>query len=85
MSRASGISGFQKLAFKECNESSKCVISKELRRTFGFPYLTHATDISLRSAGKTNGAESFFGTLGTMASRALRLRIVWAARTKYAV
>lgn len=76
MSRTSGINSFKKLAFKERNESSKCVISKELRKTFFFPGWTHASNIGLRSAGKPDGAENSFGALGTMPSAALGLRIV---------
>jgi len=85
MSWTSVISNFKKLAFKERNESSKCVTSKELRKTFGFPDLTHATNITLRSAGKTDAADIFFGALGTMSSTALGFLIVWAARAKYVV
>jgi hypothetical protein len=65
MSSTSGISSLRKLAFKEYNESSKCVIWKELCKTFGFPELTHATNISLLSAGKTDSAEIFIGASDT--------------------
>ena len=71
MSRTSSISSFRKSAFKERNESSKCVISKQLRKTFGFPELIHAPNISLRSAGKTDAAEIFIGTLDTVPLSAL--------------
>jgi hypothetical protein len=85
MSITSGIRSLRKLAFKEYNENSKCIISKELRTTFGFLELIHATHISLRSAGKRDVTELFIGALDTMPSRALRLRIVWAAHTNYVV
>jgi hypothetical protein len=64
MSSTSGISSLWKLAFKEYNESSKCLISKELCKTFGFPELIHATNI-IRSAGKTDSAELFIGASDT--------------------
>jgi hypothetical protein len=52
----SGTRGRRKLAFEESSQRSKRRKSKELRQTVGFPELTHATKMSLRSAGKTDAA-----------------------------
>ena len=71
MPSISGICRRRKLVFKEYNESSKCNISKDLRKTFCFPELTHATNIILQIAGKTDAAELFIGALETSPMRDL--------------
>jgi hypothetical protein len=78
----SGIRGLRKLAFEESSERSKRRKPKELRQTAGFPELTHATKMRLRSAGKTDVAKLFSEALETTPTRALRIRKAWTAHAK---
>jgi hypothetical protein len=78
----SGIRGRRKLAFEDSSEKSKRRKSKELRQTVGFPELTHATKMCLRSAGKTDAAKLFSELLETTPKRTLRIRKAWAAHAK---
>jgi hypothetical protein len=55
----SGIRSRRKLAFEDSSERSKRRKSKELQQTVRFPELTHATKMSLRSAGKTDATKLF--------------------------
>jgi len=48
-----------RLAFEESSERSKRRKSEELTKTVGFPELTHATKMNLRSSGKTDDAKLF--------------------------
>lgn len=68
------------MAFEDSRERSKRRKSKDLRKTFGSPELTHATNIILQSASKTLNV--LFGALETTPKRTLRNRKVWAAHTK---
>jgi hypothetical protein len=70
----SGKSSRRKLAFEGSSERSKDIKSKELRKNVGFPELTHATKMSLRSAGKTDAAKLFSEALETTPTRGLRIR-----------
>jgi hypothetical protein len=70
----SGKSGRRKLAFEGSSERSKDRKSKELRKNVGFPELTQATKMSLRSAGKTDAAKLFSEALETTPTRGLRIR-----------
>jgi len=70
----SGKSGRRKLAFEDSSERSKGRKSKELRKTVGFPELTHVTKMSLRSSGKTDSAKLSSETLETIPTRGLRIR-----------
>jgi hypothetical protein len=74
-----GKTGSRKLAFEDSSERSKRRKSKELLKTVGFPELTHATKMSLRSAGKTDAAELFSEAIETIPSRELRIRKAYAA------
>jgi hypothetical protein len=67
-------SGRRKLAFKDSSERSKGRKSKELLKTVGFPELTHATKLNLRSAGKTDAAKLFSEALETTPTRGSRIR-----------
>jgi hypothetical protein len=60
------------LAFEDSSERRRRK-SKELRKTVGFPELTHATKKSLRSAGKTDAAGRFNKALKRNTRRALRI------------
>jgi hypothetical protein len=70
----SGICGRRKLAFEESSQRSKRRKSKELRQTVGFPELTHATKMRLRSAGKTDAAKGISEAFETTPKRALGIR-----------
>jgi len=70
----SGKTGCRKLAFEDSSERSKARNSKELRKTVGFPELTHATKMSLRYAGKTDAAKLFSEALETSPTGGLRIR-----------
>jgi hypothetical protein len=69
-----GKTGSLKLVFEDSSERSKHRISKELLKTVGFPELTHATKMSLQSAGKTDAAKLFSEAIETTPSRGLRIR-----------
>jgi len=56
--------------------------SKELRKTRGFPELTHTTTTSLRSAGKRDAVKIFSEALETAPTRELSIRKAWAAHAK---
>lgn len=67
-------SGRRKLAFEDGSERSKGRKSKELRKTVGFPELTHVTKMSLRSAGKTDAAKLSSEALERTPTKGLRIR-----------
>ena len=58
---------------EDSSESSKRRKLKELRKTFGFPELTHATKMSLRSAGKADSPKRCNEAFKTKTTRALRI------------
>jgi hypothetical protein len=78
----SGKSGRQKLAFEDGSEENKRRKSKDLRKTLGFPELTHATNMSLISAGETDAAKLFSESLEANPTREIRIRKAWVAHTK---
>lgn len=71
-----------RLAFEESSERSKRRKSEELRKTAGFPELTHDTKTNLRNPGKTDAAILFIEALETTPARGLRIRKAWGARAK---
>ena len=78
----SGKSGRRKLAFEDSSESCIRRKSKELRNTVGFPELSQASKMSLRSSGRTDIAKLHSDTSETTPTRALRIRKVEAAHAK---
>ena len=72
--RTSGKSSRRKLSFEDSSERSKRRKSNELRKPVGFPELTRAAKMSLRSDGKTDAAEVFSEALKTNQARRLRIR-----------
>jgi hypothetical protein len=60
-----GKSGRRSLALKESSERRKHRKSKELRKMVGFPDITHATKMSLRSAGTTGATKTSLRSAGT--------------------
>jgi hypothetical protein len=56
--------------------------SEKLRKTVGFPELTHSTKRNLRSSGKTDAAKIFSEALETTPARRLRIRKAWGAHAK---
>jgi hypothetical protein len=71
-----------RLAFEESSKRSKRRKSEKLRKTVGFPELTHATKRNLRSSGKTDAAKLFSEALETIPARGLRIRKAWGAHAK---
>lgn len=71
-----------RLAFEESSERSKRRKSEKLRKTVGFPELTHATKRNLRSSGKTEAAKLFSEASETTPARGLRIRKAWGAHAK---
>ena len=69
-------------AFEDSTERSKRRKSEELRKTVGFPELTHATKMNLRNFGKTDAVELFSETLETTPGRGLRIMKAWGAHAK---
>jgi hypothetical protein len=55
---------------------------QKIQRAVGFPELTHATKMSLRSAGKTDAAKLFNEALEATPVRALSIRKAWAAHAE---
>jgi hypothetical protein len=55
---------------------------QKIQRAVGFPELTHATKMSLQSAGKTDVAKLFSEALETTATRALSIRKAWATHAE---
>jgi len=53
-----------------------------MQRAAGFPELTHATKVSLQSAGKIDATKLFSETLETTPTRALKIRKAWAAHAE---
>ena len=79
---ASGKSGRRKLAFEDRSEKSKRRKSKDLRKTVRFPELTHATKMSLISAGKTDAAALVSEAVEATPTREIRIRKAWVTHTK---
>lgn len=82
MPGTSGRSGRRNLVFEGSSERRNRIKSKELRNAVGFPELTQATTMNLRSSGRTDAAKLHSGTLETTPTRALRIRKVEAAHAK---
>jgi hypothetical protein len=78
----SGESGRRNLVFEGSSERSNRRKSKELRNTVGFPELTQATTMNLRSSGRTGAAKLHSDTSETTPTRALRIQNVEAVHTK---
>jgi len=75
-------SGRRKLAFEDGSERNKRRKSKDLRKTVGFPEITHATKMSLISAGEMDAAKLFSEALEATPTREIRIRKAWGAHTK---
>jgi hypothetical protein len=82
MMSTSGKRGRRKLAFGDRSERNKRRKSKDLRKTVGFPELTHATKMSLMSAGETDAAKLFSEALEANPTTEIRTRKAWGAHTK---
>jgi hypothetical protein len=67
---------------EDTSESIKRRKSKELRKSVGSPELTHATKMSLRSAGKADAAKRCNEAFKTKTTRGLRIIRAWDAHAK---
>jgi len=73
----------RKVACEDRSERSERRKSiKDLRKAVGFPELTHATKMSLISAGKTDAAKIFSEALEATSTREIRIRKAWGVHTK---
>ena len=70
MPYTSGTSGRLKLEFEESSNRIRRIKLKDLRKTVGFHELANATNMSLRSAGKTGAAKLCSGALEAAPTRA---------------
>jgi hypothetical protein len=71
---SSSKSGRRKLAFGDASERDKRRKSKDLRKTVGSPELSHATKMSLISAGETDAAKLYSEALEATPKREIRIR-----------